>query len=135
VKARTRSVTIAAGPRDVFAYVARPENLPAWAPAFAESVRAEDDYWIATTAKGETRFALRADEAYGIVDFLGLISADAYALRAPTRVVPNGPNDSEYLFTIFQAPRESEESFAGRLSVLCDELAVLRDLLESRTVS
>jgi hypothetical protein len=135
VKTRTRSITIAAEPRAVFAYISRPENLPAWAPAFAESVRAEDDYWIATTSRGETRFVLRADEGYGIVDFLGLISADAYALRAPTRVVPNGPKDSEYLFTLFQAPRESEDAFGARLAVLCDELVVLRDLLQSGAAS
>jgi hypothetical protein len=133
VKTRTRSITIAADPRAVFAYVSRPENLPAWASAFAESVRAEDDYWIATTPAGETRFTLRVDEEHGVVDFLGLISADAYALRAPTRVVPNGPNKTEYLFTLFQAPRETDEAFAGRLAVVCEELAALRDLLESRT--
>lgn len=132
MKARTCSVTIAAEPRAVFAYVRRPEHLPAWAPAFAESVRAEDDYWVATTSRGETRFVLRADETYGVVDFLGLISADAYALRAPTRVVPNGPTQSEYLFTLFQVAQESDDVFARRFAVVEDELAVLRDLLETR---
>ena len=135
MKAQTCSVTIAAAPRTVFAFVRRPENLPDWASGFAESVRAEDDYWVAQTARGETRFVLRADEAYGIIDFLGLISADAYALRAPTRVVPNGPTESEYLFTIFQAPRETDDAFAGRLAVVRDELAALRDLLETRPAS
>jgi hypothetical protein len=135
MKTRTRSITIAAEPHAVFAYVSRPENLPVWAPAFAESVRAEEDYWIATTADGEERFALRADEHYGVVDFLGLVSADAYALRAPTRIVPNGPKDSEYLFTLFAIPGESDENFAGRLAVLSQELIVLRDVLEAKTAA
>ncbi len=135
MKAYTRSVTIAAKPQTVFEYVCRPEHLPAWAPAFAQSVRAEDDYWVATTARGETRFVLRADERYGIVDFLGLVSADAYALRAPTRVVPNGSNQSEYLFTIFQASRESDETLAERLAAVEEELAALRVLLETRPAS
>jgi hypothetical protein len=135
MKARTRSVTIATEPRIVFAYVSQPENLPAWAPGFAESVRAEDDYWIATTARGETRFALSVDETHGVVDFLGLIAADAYVLRAPTRVVPRGPDRSEYLFTLFQMPYESDEAFEARLAIVCDELAVLRRLLESGSAS
>jgi hypothetical protein len=49
--------------------------------------------------------------------------------------VPNGPKDSEYLFTLFQAPRESEDAFGARLAVLCDELVVLRDLLQSGAAS
>jgi hypothetical protein len=131
----TRSITIARDPRSVFAYVSRPENLPVWATPFAESIRAEDDYWIATNATGETSFTLRSDEASGVVDFLGLIAADAYVLRAPTRVVPNGPDQSEYLFTLFQVPRESDEAFAARVGVVSGELETLKRVLESPSPS
>lgn len=129
----TRSITIARNTKSVFAYVSRPENLPVWATPFAETVRAEDDYWIATTASGEFSFTLRADEASGVVDFLGLIAADAYVLRAPTRVVPNGPEQSEYLFTLFQVPRESDAAFASRVAVVGGELETLKKVLESHS--
>jgi len=135
MSSRTCSVAIAAAPSSVFGYVSQPQNLPAWAPAFAESVHPEDDYWVATTPAGETRFALRTDETLGIVDFLGLVAADAFVLRAPTRVVPNGPKRSEYLFTLFQAPTESDAAFEKRLAVLSDELVTLRDLLETKASS
>jgi hypothetical protein len=134
LKARTRSTAIGVEPHEVFAYVSRPENLPAWARPFAQSVRREGDHWIATGPGGELRFLLDTDEEHGIVDFLSPNAAGAYVLRALSRVVPNDAGTSAYLFTLFALPEENDAAFAARLATVEGELAALRTILESRAV-
>ncbi|MGH7729192.1 MAG: SRPBCC family protein [Vulcanimicrobiaceae bacterium] len=126
MRVETRSITLAALPEVVYAYISEPANLPEWAPVFAESVRPEDDHWVATTARGETRFALGTNADFGVVDVLGLVAAEAYVLRVPTRVVPLGPDAGLYLVTLFARHGEDDASFEGRLAQLGDALARLQ---------
>ena len=129
MRSQTRGATIAADPESVFDYVARAENLPAWAPAFAQSLRAENDHWIATTATGEVAFRLRLDKEFGIVDFLVRVPSGAYVLAAPTRIASNPAGGAEYLFTLFQRPDEDDERFEERLRTLDGEFAALQRIL------
>jgi hypothetical protein len=129
MNATTQSGTISASPRAAFDFISRAENLPKWAPGFAQSVAPEGDHWIAKNARGEIRFALRCNADSGTVDFLAMVGPGEYLLTAPTRLVANGVRSSEYIFTLFQLPGEKDDAFASRQGALKDEFLRLDRLL------
>src|SRR5260370_4682897 len=53
MRSDTQSVTIAAAPGQVLAFVADGANLPRWAIGFARSLRPGPSGWILGTAQGE----------------------------------------------------------------------------------
>jgi hypothetical protein len=129
MNATTHSGTISARPHAAFDFISRAENLPKWAPGFAQSVAPEGDHWIAKNATGEVRFALRCNAESGTVDFLAVLGPEKFLLTAPTRIVANGCGASEYIFTLFQLPGEKDEAFAMRQSALKAEFCTLDRLL------
>jgi hypothetical protein len=131
VRASTQSVTIAARPEDVFAFVADPGTLPTWAIGFAKGIRRDGGEWLVRTGTGrEIPIRVEADAGRGTVDFFWG-AAGAAEVPANTRVVPNGAG-SEYVFTAFQPPGLPDEAFEAQIAELARELTVLRAHLESR---
>jgi len=85
-----------------------------------------------SSPQGEIRVRYRTDEAVGVVDFHLSLAPGLEALAA-SRVLPNG-DGAEYVFTQFQAPGMPDDVFAGQVHALQEELAILKALLEGRTV-
>ncbi|MEV8373103.1 SRPBCC family protein [Kribbella sp. NPDC056861] len=123
---RTRSITIAAPPRTVFALVSDPARLPDWAPGFAHAVRPDGEHWIIENAQGEARIRYDVSADQGTVD---IAPADDPRPGAFTRVMPNG-NGSEYQFTILFPPDTPAEAIDQQLKVIEAELQEVRTLCE-----
>jgi hypothetical protein len=123
---RTRSITIAAPPRTVFALVSNPATLPDWAPGFAHAVRPDGEHWIIENAQGEARIRYDVSPGQGTVD---IAPADDPRPGAFTRVLPNG-DGSEYQFTILFPPDTPEQAIVQQLSVIETELEAVRALCE-----
>src|SRR4051794_3529999 len=66
-RTETRSISIQAPPATVLDVVGDARTLPRWAPNFAESVRAEGDYW---RVNDELLINLRVERELGTVDIL-----------------------------------------------------------------
>jgi len=128
MRSDTQSVSIEAPAARVHALVADPLNLPRWAVGFARAVRPQGEGWIVSTASGEVGLRVAASPATGTVDF-HLSPAPGVEVLAASRVVPRG-EASEFVFTQFQAPGMSEETFRASIAALRHELAVLKALAE-----
>jgi hypothetical protein len=128
MRSNTQSVTIAAGPKEVLAFVADGANLPRWAIGFAKSARPDGPRWIVSTAQGELPTTVVVHEEAGIVDF-EMEPAAGSVSTAYTRVVPNG-DGAEFLFTQFQQPAVPDEVFDQLVAAVGHELTTLKALLE-----
>lgn len=128
MRSDTRSVTIAAAPERVLAYVADGANLPRWAIGFAKAVRPDPPGWVVVTAQGEVPTAIAVDEGTGTVDFV-MEPAPGVTATAYARVMANGEG-AEFVFTQFQQPGVPDEVFDQLVAAVGHELAALRALLE-----
>ena len=131
MRTETRSISIAAPPAAVFAYVADPRNLPEWAPAFADFVRPDGAEWLVTSAVRELRIAVRASAEYGTVD---LLRAQDRRQGAFSRVVPSGEG-SAYLFTLHFDDAADEAAVAGQMATVERELEAVRARVEGPRTS
>ena len=122
----TRSISIAAAPSDVLAFLADPHNLPRWAPAFARSVSERDGQLRVDTGQGELPISVSVSRERGTVD---LLSATEPRVGAFSRVLPNG-DGSEYLFTLFFAPDADDTAVEAQMAVVDQELEAVRALCE-----
>src|SRR3954471_13950035 len=125
-RAQTRSISIAAPPAAVLAYVADPRRLPEWAPGFARDVRPDGDEWLVDTGEGELRIAVRVSPEHGTVDLLrtGDPSRGAF-----TRVVPS-EGGSEYLFTLLFPDGTPQDAIAQQMATVEAELEAVRTYCE-----
>ena len=128
MRSDTQSVTIAAAPEQVWAFVADGANLPRWAIGFAKSVRPDGAGWIVSTAEGEMPTTVAADEGTGTVDFR-MEPVPGMAATAYARVMPNGKG-AEFTFTQFQQPGVPDEMFDQLAMAVGHELVALKALLE-----
>jgi hypothetical protein len=122
----TRSISIAANPAEVLAFLADPHNLPRWAPAFARSVTERDGQLLVDTGQGELPISLSVSPERGTVDVL---SAAEPRIGAFSRVLPNG-DGSEYLFTLLFAPDTDQTAVEAQLAVVDQELEAVRAFCE-----
>ena len=68
-RARTLSVSIAAPPADVYAFVADARRLPEWATGLgANPAPLPDGAWRIETAAGPMRISFAPPNAFGVVD-------------------------------------------------------------------
>jgi Polyketide cyclase / dehydrase and lipid transport len=58
MRSDTRTITIAARPEDVLAFVGDGANLPRWAIGFATAVRPDDAGWIVTAVVESGRYEI-----------------------------------------------------------------------------
>jgi uncharacterized protein YndB with AHSA1/START domain len=128
MRSDTQTITIAAPPEEVLAFVGDGDNLPRWAIGFAKSVRPAKPGWIVTTGQGEVPTAIAVDEATGTVDFR-MQPAPGVEATAYARVVPNG-DGAEFTFTQMQQPGVPDQMFDQLVAAVGHELAALKALLE-----
>jgi hypothetical protein len=121
-KQETRRISIAATPAAVHGYLADPQNLPEWAPAFADAVRPCGEHWVVTQGGTEIDVAILADRNRGTVD---IVSAADHARGAFLRVLPNGQG-SDLLFTLLFAHDTPEHQIEAQMATVDKELAAVR---------
>jgi hypothetical protein len=130
MRADTQTITVPVSFEEAFAFLAQPENLPRWAVGFARGIRREGDGWIVQTAQAEMPVRVVADAVRGTIDFhIGV--APGLEAVAYSRVVPND-SDAEFVFTQFQLPGMTDETFAAQRAALTEELAILPILFRAQ---
>ena len=125
-RAETASQAIRAAPDAVFRFLAEPQNLPRWAPAFAQDVRRAGDELLVVSGEAELRIAMRSCAEPRTVD---LVAATDRTRGAFMRVVPNGEG-AECLFTTVFAPGTLEEAVTAQMAVIAAELDTVRAFVE-----
>jgi hypothetical protein len=125
METRTATTILSAPKTQVFDYLSRIENLPAWATEFARELRYEDGKPKVVNGLGEFYFVIDADPATGVIDMYAGPAEDELGLF-PTRVVDLPGGASAFTFTMFQAPGMSDELFESQYRSLLRELENLR---------
>lgn len=125
METRTVTTVLPAPKEQVFGYLSRIENLPAWATEFARELRWEDGKAKVLNGLGEFYFAIEADADTGVIDMYAGPTEDELGIF-PTRVVGLPGGGSAFSFTMFQAPGMSDELFESQYRSLLRELENVR---------
>ena len=128
----TRTVAaVLDAPRDeVFAYLAKIENLPRWATEFARELKFVDGKAKVVNGLGEFYFRIEADAETGVIDMYAGPTEDELGLF-PTRVVGLPGGASAFSFTMFQAPDMPDELFESQYQSLLREFDNIRETFSS----
>lgn len=122
----TETIAISASPRDVFAFLAEPFNLPRWAPRFADAIRPSGSNWIVTKEGFDLRILFAAAEEQATVD---IVAANDPRVGAFIRVVPSG-DGSACVFTTAFPFGATDELVADQAAVVAAELDAIRSMVE-----
>ena len=122
---RTVTAVLAAPKEQVFDYLSKIENLPAWASEFARELKYEDGKAKVVNGLGEFYFAIEADAKTGVIDMYAGPTEDELGLF-PTRVVGLPGDTSAFSFTMFQAPGMPDELFESQYQSLLREFDNIR---------
>src|SRR3954454_1206758 len=125
MESRTATTVVDAPRDDVFDYLSRIENLPAWATEFARELRYEGGRAKVVNGLGEFFFDIEADAETGVIDMYAGPTEDELALF-PTRVVTLPDGRSAYTFTMFRSPGMPEELFESQYESLVREFENIR---------
>jgi uncharacterized protein YndB with AHSA1/START domain len=123
MRTEVRAIAIDAPPDVVFAYVAEPRNIPAWAPGFASAIRPDGERWIVTQGGREFAIVVRASEEHGTVD---LLFAEDERRGAFSRVIPNKEGGCAYVFALHFSDGTPEEAVAAGMATVEEELRAVR---------
>ncbi|WDZ78625.1 SRPBCC family protein [Ensifer adhaerens] len=115
--------------REVYAFMARPENMPRWASGLSLGLTRAGDHWLAPGPLGNARVHFAPANDFGVVDHLVTLE-DGTKVHNALRVVPNG-DGAEVMFTLLRQPGMSGEQFAGDASWVEKDLATLKSIMES----
>ncbi|VAX32188.1 hypothetical protein MNBD_NITROSPIRAE01-342 [hydrothermal vent metagenome] len=129
MNSHTETVTIKAKWKSVYDFLANTANLPKWAVCFCQNIRHDGNHWIATTPGGEIKIRYDCDAKRGLIDMYD-VSNTQHGNPAFTRLVPNGPEETEYIFTFFQSSEIPDAIFAEQIKGLKTEFGVLKTLME-----
>jgi hypothetical protein len=121
-------IGIACTPDKVYAFAANPENLPSWAQGLGAAVVREGDQWLVRTPRGQARLRFAPPNPFGVLDHY-VSPAPDIEVYVPIRVIAHGTG-SEVVFTLFRQPGMSDEQFAADASLVEQDLAALKAVLE-----
>ena len=131
LKSRSLTVSINRDPRTVYEFVFNLENLPKWASKAFQSIKHVEGEWIAETPQGSAKVSLTHRNDFGVLDHHVSLSSLGVEVYIPMRVVQNGINGSEVIFTLFYATHMTEEQFAQDMRMVEQDLKSLKSIIEA----
>lgn len=132
--ARIIHISIAQHWTDVYAFAARPENMPRWASGLASGLTREGEDWIADGGPvGNIRVRFAPANDFGVIDHR-VTMEDGLVVENALRVVPNG-DGAEVMFTLLRPPGMTDEAFEADAAHVARDLDMLKTLLEKQGAS
>jgi hypothetical protein len=110
---------------EVFDFLPRVENLPAWATDFARELKYENGRPKVVNGLGEFYFAIDAHAATGVIDMYAGPD-EAHMVVFPTRVVALSSSRSAYSFTMFKTAETDDDLFETQYRSLQREFDNIR---------
>ena len=129
IESRHVSILIQRPYQQVYAFVADPKNLPAWASGLSNRIEQIDGEWVADSPMGRIVVKFAPLNAFGVTDHEVTIP-DGTTFYNPMRVIPNG-SESEVDFTVRRFEGVSAEDFERDAGTVASDLARLKELLEA----
>ena len=123
------SVSIAAPPARVVAYVGDGSNLTRWASGLAEGhVERAGDEWVVTGPLGAVRVRFAPPNDFGVLDHVVTLP-DGEKADNPVRVIANR-SGSTISFHVFRRAGQSADDHAKDVAHVEQDLHTLRGILE-----
>ncbi|HTO02482.1 MAG TPA: SRPBCC family protein [Opitutus sp.] len=126
---RTVSVSIQRAPDEVYAYLLDAITFPQWS-AFITAIERAGETWQAKTPHGTVQIRFEPRNGYRVLDH-SVTAHDGKKVWVPLRVLPNGPDGSEVMFSVFRQPEMSDEEFDADVGLVRADLASLKKVLEA----
>ncbi len=126
--AHTLRLNLDARAEAVYAFVAKPENLPHWAPNFCVAVVRVDGQWRVQTASGTMLFRFTQPETFGVLDHLITLNSGEEIFVA-MRLTARGAS-CEISITIPRDGDMSEPDFQRDLQSVEQDLYTLKCIVE-----
>jgi len=114
----------------VYAYARDPGHLPAWAAGLAAGIRRERGEWVADSPMGRVLVRFVPVNEYGVLDH-DVVLADGTTTTNPLRVLADGDDGSEVVFTLRRRPGTSEHEWAADTAAVGADLETLKRVLEA----
>lgn len=112
----------------MYEFVSNLDNLSKWARTFCRSIRRANGEWIIETLQGDVKIRIAGKNEFGILDHY-VTPPDGTEVFVPMRVVPNG-SGSEVIFTVFQQPGMTDDSFSKDIGLVEQDLKSLKAVME-----
>lgn len=129
MKAKIIHISIERNWRDVYAFAARPQNMPLWASGLGTGLEPDGEDWVAHGPLGSVRVHFTDLNDLGVLDHL-VIMESGMRVNNALRVVPNG-DGAEVMFTLLKLPGMSKEQFITDANWVQKDLNTLKKLLEA----
>lgn len=126
----TVNITINRDPKTVYKFISNLTNLPKWAKTFCRSIKKSNNTMgecIIETPQGPVEIRIAPKNNFGIVDHY-ISPAEGKEVLVPLRVVPNG-SGTEVIFTVFQQPHMSDESYKKDIELVKQDLKNLKEIM------
>ena len=128
--ARIIHMSVAKPWREVYAFAAKPENMPRWAAGLGAGFRRNGDDWVADGCPiGTVRVDFTPPNDFGVLDHI-VTMEDGARVHNALRVTPNA-DGAEVAFTVLRLPGMDDKSFEADCAAVRKDLETLRDLLEA----
>ena len=115
--------------RAVYAFAAKPENMPLWASGLASGLTRDGEDWIADGGPiGNVRVRFAPPNDFGVVDHTVTLPSGLVVENA-LRIVPNG-DGCEVMFTLLRQPDMDDAAFESDAAHVTRDLEALAKLME-----
>ena len=115
----------------VYAFAARPENMPLWASGLAAGLTRDGDDWIADGGPiGDVRVRFAPPNDFGVIDHTVTLP-NGLVVENALRVVPNG-SGCEVMFTLLRQPDMDDAAFESDAAHVARDLDCLARLMEDK---
>ena len=113
----------------VYAFASDPANLPLWAEGLGARFRQVDGRWRATTPDGVVELVWTAPNDLGVLDHT-VVLPDGTRSYNPVRVVPDGDDSCEVVFTVRRRPGMTDDDVERDAAAVAQDLRTLARVLE-----
>ncbi len=115
--------------RAVYAFAAKPENMPLWASGLASGLTRDGKDWIADGGPiGNVRVRFAPPNDFGVVDHTVTLP-NGLMVENALRIVPNG-DGCEVMFTLLRQPDMDDAAFESDAAHVTRDLEALGKLME-----
>ena len=130
-RSRTFSISIRCPWDQVYEFLVEPLNLPTWTQLGTRIEHVAGPDWKVETEDGPLFVRYHPRNKDGILDH-AIFREGEEPLTQHMRIVPNGTDGSELVYTIYQRPGMADEVFDSEISWAESDLLALKSLLEAR---
>ena len=113
-----------------YAFARDPANLPVWAAGLGGSFALVDGQWRMPTPQGDVVLEFVPLNEHGVLDHT-VVLPDGTRTLNPMRVLPDGDDECEVVFTLRRQPGMTDDDLARDAATVSRDLLTLKQVLES----